>query len=371
MNTKEAIERVRSRFNNWALDDEDLVAMKVLIPELTESEDENIIKWLIAVIEEVKTDDDWCADLNKCNEAITWLKKQKEQKITECTSDSVLQKIKIAITHCKELSEHYKDTKENFYQYYGGKAEGLQLALACFGNENELAKQKSTEWSNDERIKKWLYDYISNCPNNNFTFYGGVGKDAVLNYIEKQKEQKPIKQPKFKIGDVVKFKGFGDEPANDTPLKIVGYDNELYLFDNGTTDLFSEQDLYELVEQKPAEWSEKDEVAIKMAIIALEDIYDERSPDDSYIGYDLPFNEAAKRLKALSPQPNTVSIKDATKFGNLEYERGVKDGLNQHWKPSKEQMSMLLAVINEPNNAGSESCHISLKSLYNDLEKQM
>ena len=39
----------------------------------------------------------------------------------------------------------------------------------------------------DERIRKWLYDYISNCPNNNFTFYGGVGKDAVLNYLEKQK----------------------------------------------------------------------------------------------------------------------------------------------------------------------------------------
>jgi len=41
----------------------------------------------------------------------------------------------------------------------------------------------------DEMIRKWLYDYISNCPNNNFAFYGGVGKDAVLNYLEKQKER--------------------------------------------------------------------------------------------------------------------------------------------------------------------------------------
>lgn len=44
--------------------------------------------------------------------------------------------------------------------------------------------------SEDERIRKWLYDYISNCPNNNFAFYGGVGKDAVLNYLEKRKEPK-------------------------------------------------------------------------------------------------------------------------------------------------------------------------------------
>lgn len=42
--------------------------------------------------------------------------------------------------------------------------------------------------SGGERIRKWLYDYISNCPNNNFDFYGGVGKDAVLNYLEKQKD---------------------------------------------------------------------------------------------------------------------------------------------------------------------------------------
>ena len=42
--------------------------------------------------------------------------------------------------------------------------------------------------SEDERIRKWIYHYISNCPNENFEFYGGVGKDAVLVYLEKQKD---------------------------------------------------------------------------------------------------------------------------------------------------------------------------------------
>ncbi len=41
------------------------------------------------------------------------------------------------------------------------------------------------------------------------------------------------------------------------------------------------------------------------------------------------------------------------------------------WKPSEEQMSMLLAVINDPNNAGAESCQIALKSLYEQLKKLM
>lgn len=39
------------------------------------------------------------------------------------------------------------------------------------------------------------------------------------------------------------------------------------------------------------------------------------------------------------------------------------------WKPSEEQMSMLLAVINDPNNAGAESCYMALKSIYNQLKK--
>lgn len=49
--------------------------------------------------------------------------------------------------------------------------------------------------------------------------------------------------------------------------------------------------------------------------------------------------------------------------------RDILDMLRPSWKPSEQQMSMLLAVVNDPNNAGSESCYISLKSLYNDLKK--
>lgn len=39
-----------------------------------------------------------------------------------------------------------------------------------------------------------------------------------------------------------------------------------------------------------------------------------------------------------------------------------------HWKPSATQMSMLLAVLNDPNNISSESVQIALKSLYNNLK---
>lgn len=56
-------------------------------------------------------------------------------------------------------------------------------------------------------------------------------------------------QPKFKIGDIIRFKGNKTLKGETETHKIVSYDNELYVFADGTTDLFCEQDLYELVEQ--------------------------------------------------------------------------------------------------------------------------
>ena len=61
-----------------------------------------------------------------------------------------------------------------------------------------------------------------------------------------------------------------------------------------------------------------------------------------------------------------------TKETKEEMQNWIKNrlkSLRPSWKPSKEQMSMLLAVINDPNNAGSESCYLALKSIYNQLKK--
>lgn len=81
--------------------------------------------------------------------------------------------------------------------------------------------------------------------------------------------------------------------------------------------------------------------------------------------------EIANRLKSLRPQPHTVSIKNATKFGNLEYERGVKDGIQSEkrsqWKPSEEQMDALSSAGMHPS-WGAKNCRI-LQSLYSDLQK--
>ena len=85
-------------------------------------------------------------------------------------------------------------------------------------------------------------------------------------------------------------------------------------FNDGKDEVLENPEKYGLQkEQKPAEWSEEDEDAIQQAILALEDRYDEHEPNLCFLGYKLPFNKAAERLKTLRPS----------------------------WKPSEEQISSL------------------------------
>ena len=93
------------------------------------------------------------------------------------------------------------------------------------------------------------------------------------------------------------------------------------------------------------EWSEEDE-KMRNALWNLLKIQYAR--DYSMTGVGIEAGKFRDWLKSLRPQPHTVSIKDATKFGNLEYKRGVKDGIqsekSHQWKPSEEQMKALEKV---------------------------
>ena len=88
--------------------------------------------------------------------------------------------------------------------------------------------------------------------------------------------------------------------------------------------------------EKPKEWSEEDVAMIKRVI---------------------------ERIEAEIQYGDALTMA----YGNQEI--AWLKSLRPSWKPSKEQMQYLLAVINNPNNAGAESCHLTLGSLYNDLKK--
>jgi len=135
---------------------------------------------------------------------------------------------------------------------------------------------------------------------------------AGAEWMAKQKEQKSAKC----IEDSIEFKE-GFKTGRETGLR----DGQKYVLDN----------LEDYGLCKSAEWSEEDE--------------------DKVVQY-------------LHDRDGGMLWSKAT-----EITRDILDMLRPSWKPSEHQMSMLLAVINDPNNACSASCHLSLKSLYNDLKK--
>ena len=90
---------------------------------------------------------------------------------------------------------------------------------------------------------------------------------------------------------------------------------------------------YNKYTQKPAEWSEEDERIFK-------GVFGKINHDQSY---GVSKADMLAWLKARRPQP--------------------------HWKPSEDQMGALLAVINLPANAGSGTCQLELRDLYEHLKK--
>ena len=156
-------------------------------------------------------------------------------------------------------------------------------------------------------------------------------------------------------------------------------------------------DLEKQEEQKPAEWSEEDDM-----------LMDEL---ESYILYDKEFNDEQKswrikRLKSLRPQPK----EDSEAIAKKEYERGKQDGywegvkaerdscktfhhespnwpptmpdlptktttnecvsiINPHWKPSEEQMRALLNAEGLLRKYKHIAIASKLASLYEDLKK--
>ena len=91
------------------------------------------------------------------------------------------------------------------------------------------------------------------------------------------------------------------------------------------------------IEQKPTNWSEEDEHRLNSCLNILQ--------PKTFVG-------------------NTETI-------NTKWLKSLKGRVQpqNRWKPSDEQISLLQAIINEPNNAASESCQVALKDILEQLKK--
>lgn len=263
---------------------------------------------------------------------------------------------------------------------------------------NEVKKAMPTMWketkealniliselaeSEDERIRKVLIHIVKGaCSKYGIKYrWDEITEEMLLTYLERQKEQ--TEELSTRLNGVMQeyVKSGKDEEEQEHRLKCY----QLFWDALGDSEFFK---------QKPSGWSEEDEKMIDYLIEALPmwangqiamlpsqadeyvkklkslrpqpkvecseedkehldriratllEIENSASKINGLTESQWVAIRAAHRLlgeyKSLRPQPHTVSVESAVKFGSLEYERGVKDGLNHHWKPSEEQIGAL------------------------------
>ena len=406
MNREEAINEIKS----WAISSKKgREVLETLIPELRESEDEEIRKDIIGGLmwqrDNLKSEGPhdnnlilpgFCFTVGK---HLTYLEKQKEQ--TENAT--------------KTLAKILKDSAEGFRRIL--KKKGIDYEVS-----DEFWENTAVVYSKEEDIEfhKWKDDLMGPTPiEETYEYKKGLEagmkqkeppfvKDVVLGYPghyfydgermhfcgspameEKQKEQKPVENP-FDANETMKMKDRIDE---------------------GFTKMMMQ-------EQKPAEWSEEDEKIVKF----YEDDYDNNlgnMPMRDVIENRIKFKDwLLNRLKFIRPQPKPAWSEEDEKImqtmikeGDLKpseiawlkslrppkdcsdcskHLQGYIDGrgdaenkllemygilltpdgelrMKPRWKPGEEQMKALEVIV---RYGDKESTHIkSLRDLYEHLKK--
>ena len=176
----EAIERARRRHDNDGLTLEQYKTIDIIFPELKESEDERIRKWIRKELESKYVVDNIVNNV-MADKALAWLEKQ----------GNLMKALQEANKKIGELVE------ENYYLKEQGEQDMIPL--------NKAIKFLDEQFVNDK-------DEVTGEPFINFQNYGSF-KETFISYfkrkmLEKQSEHKPTDkvEPKFKIGDWVVFK---------------------------------------------------------------------------------------------------------------------------------------------------------------------
>jgi hypothetical protein len=289
-------------------------------PELKESEDERIRKFLIGLLSSGTWRKEYPFSPIDC---VAWLEKQDEQP---------------SAIRWYDVSLIPQETEELLVECNSEDAKWHEIAF--------YHADTKTFWNGTrqvENVTRWCY---------------------IIDLPKKQKEHKPVQTIEEKEY-VRTLKGLISDFIRDCGGGIIDteYYQKIYNWMDGKH-----------IEQKPAEWSEED----KRKLNRIYEILGYAADDKGFLTSKriIGDNEAIELqdfLKSLRPQPHTVSIKDATKFGNLEYERGVKDGIqhakNHQWKPSEGQMLALSETIAFAPDTFKPKC--TLITLQDELKKLM
>ena len=362
------------------------VSMIEYLHELKESEDEKIRKEIVEIFKSAQRDGICEPIKNEQFEKIfAWLEKQGEQKTLSKTEPIVEG---LTTEFQKQVSHLIASAMDKEHEYNEGFVKWTANVLLNYA-KHELEKQVGQ--------KQNVTDIVSDLEN----YFSTTTKeqqekdwDEIKNWEEKHfNHDKHIEiistnkvEPKFKVGDIITNK-----KSKDT-VKIVQILHDSYCYSgwDGAATVhsdfsISEQDNWELVEQKPT-WSEEDDKILNEFIESLRysngngynkqidwlkslkdriqpQLKQEWSKEDGEMVETL--NEYVKNLDILFSE---IKIGDKDILSN-EFREKVQHWLKSFkerytWKPSDEQMKFLWKYAEQNNYDGR-----ILGTLYNDLKK--
>ena len=343
--------------------------MEIICPELAESEDERVRKWILEYLYDgLRKSDEQFKDQFKS--AIAYLEKQEELDKMIVVSPEVWDSaISDAFENGKKEGEKQKEQDKcpeycvrshcigcSIYEKQKARWPNFDThwengSMACEQKQQKLNPDK------EKLIRHCIGLILTDATGERFKDYGLTLKDC-LTWLDEQKEQKPTKSSDDELqrhmDELYDFKVFAAKQAREYHISFV-HDFEWNNFCAELLSYFNKQKPDELdgkallhvsnksydigfrdgvASVKPVEWSEEDDQLIGFIFDLLNSLVWRKE-------WAMDKKECLERLKSLHPS----------------------------WKPSEWQMSMLLAVINDPNNAGSESCYLTLKSIYEQLKK--
>jgi len=259
MNTKEAIERIKTRFDKWVLDEEDMKAIQTLISELKESNDEKTRKEIIQFFKDASNGKTRVITSETFAKWAEFLEKQKEHKTKiDACGFPLRDKGESASSYLERCLA--PDMRGIWYE-------------ACAEIKMAIQEQESTEWSENDRIINELITIVRSI--------GGVvtipnNQEELIAYLEKQKKHKSTaEEVLIKAG----LKVFKD---GDQWCILIGDNIQEGVCGFGDT---IEDALFEFLEEickqnKTIEWGENERIVLDSII----DDYEKAAK--SFCGYD-------------------------------------------------------------------------------------
>lgn len=221
MTREEAIEVIKRTKGAMVYTEKEKEALETLIPELAESEDERIRRWLCDYFSSIKKMI-WIHRDITCEQILDWLEKQKDSVSNNFDDVWNEEDCEEIIAEGQKLTPRFKELlKEVCHAWYdrGAKLEKQKSGLSFVGDFQAKTLQgpiELAEWKEAAKIREWILAKMQELAATGVPCSDEIKMaDKAIDYLIKQKEY--IEEPKIAFGD------WGDKEKKEAIITCLKY----------------------------------------------------------------------------------------------------------------------------------------------------